>query len=422
MTDNAISVSTLIASGTTEFLETRDPIFNTANREYEGMFTQKNFATGGNIQIKVPGYGTVQRGSTVTAEAIDDLVVNYPIVDDDIYNATKQVGVYQQIFDILGGKRALVGDDKKAIVDNYAYPAYETLSAAIAKECVTKLKTNAYFSTVDTVESLSGISTFADINAITTLMNSLSLSNKRYLMMNLTDAGSVANNQQNAFNVALNTNISKEARIGGPDKGRFAGIDLYQAVALDAIHESGTLAQRAGMTVVSIAADGLSITIDGVPSDMTTQVLAGDRFSVPSVFLYNNVYKTVLRTKFTFVAAEDTDGNGDGTITIPVNYPLLATGQHAYLSALPGAGAPVYCFPDHALNFAYVPSGLNVACVPMTDVYGAINSDVRGNVNVPTKVYLQGLATDLNNIFRISMLAGIKAITPYIVCTPSAVS
>lgn len=417
---NEFQVSNLIAKATTEFHDQKSPIFNTANRKYEGMYEQKEYATGGNIRIKIPGYPAQQNGLTVTPQGIQDLVVNYPITVDDIYNVPRQLNVYEQMFNILRGTRALTDNDKAAIVDNYAYPAYEAMEGAIEAKCALELKTNAFYSPIDTVDKLSAVNNYSAISRVTTLFRNLKLGNERYLMMNNDDAQSVADSLQNSFVTPLNKNITKEALVGGPDKGRLAGLDMYMSAELRP-HQAGQLAGRAGMTVTAISADGLTLTVSGVPSDTTQQVNAGDRFSIPGIFWVDPITKAVLGTKVTIAAAEDTDGNGDGTIQIVLNYPLLFSGEHANVSATPAAGNPIYGFGDYNLNFAYVPSGLNAVAVRMTDVFGAINSDVKGNIKVPTKVYMQGTVSNLNNIFRISMTAAIKAITPYIICLPSAV-
>ena len=69
-----------------------------------------------------------------------------------------------------------------------------------------------------------------------------------------------------------------------------------------------------------------------------------------------------------------------------------------------------------------MPSGLNAVAVQLADVFGAVNSNVKGNAkSVPVKVYMQGTVSNLNNIFRISMITAIKAITPYIIALPAAV-
>lgn len=417
---NEFEVSNLIAKGTTEFHEQRSPIFNTANRKYEGMYEQKEYAKGENIRIKIPGYPQQQNGLSVTPQGIQDLVVNFPITEDDIYNVTRQLNVYEQMFNILRGTRALTDNDKAAIVDNYAYPAYEAMEGAIEAKCALELKTNSFYSPIDTIDKLSAINNYSAISRVTTMFRNLKLGSERYLMMNNDDAQSVADSLQNSFVTPLNKNITKEALVGGPDKGRLAGLDMYMSSELRP-HQAGQLAGRAGMMVTAISVDGLTLTVTGVPADATQQINAGDRFSIPGVFWVDPITKAVLGTRVTIAAAEDTDGNGDGTIQIVLNYPLLFSGEHANVSATPAAGNPIYGFGDYNLNVAYVPSGLNAVAVRMLDVFGAINSDVKGNVKVPTKVYMQGTVSNLNNIFRISMIAAIKAITPYLICLPSAV-
>jgi hypothetical protein len=417
---NEFQVSNLIAKATTEFNEQRSPIFNTANRKYEGMYEQKEYATGGNIAIKIPGYPQQQNGLSVTPQGIQDLVVNYPITPEDIYNVPRQLNVYEQMFNILRGTRALTDNDKAAIVDNYAYPAYEALEGAIESKCALELKTNAFYSPIDTIDKLSAVNNYSSISSVTTLFRNLKLGNERYLMMNNDDAQSVADSLQNSFVKPLNKDITYEALVGGPDKGRLAGLDMYMSSELRP-HQAGQLAGASGMTVTAISADGLTLTISGVPANSSQQINAGDRFSIPGIFWVDPITKAVLSTRVTVAASEDSDGNGDGTIQLVLNYPLLFSGEHANISATPAAGNPIYGFGDYNLNFAYVPSGLNAVAVKMTDVFGAINSDVKGNVKVPTKVYMQGTVSNLNNIFRISMIAAIKAITPYIICLPSAV-
>lgn len=418
---NEFEVSNLIAKGTTEFHEQRSPIFNTANRKYEGMYDQKDYATGGNIRIKIPGYPQQQNGLAVTPQGIQDLVVNFPITEDDIYNVPRQLNVYEQMFNILRGTRALTDNDKAAIVDNYAYPAYEAMEGAIEAKCALELKTNAFYSPIDTIDKLSAVNNYSSISRVTTLFRDLKLSAERYLMMNNEDAQFVADSLQNSFVTPLNKNITAEARVGGPDKGRLAGLDLFMSSELRP-HEAGQLAGRSGMTVTAISADGLTLTISGVPADTTQQINAGDRFSIPGIFWVDPITKAVLGTRVTVAAAADADGLGGGTIQLVLNYPLLFSGEHANVSATPAGGNPIYGFGDYKTNFAYVPSGLNAVAVRMADVFGAINSDVKGNAkSVPVKVYMQGTVSNLNNIFRISMISAIKAITPYIICLPSAV-
>lgn len=413
---NEFRVSNLISKGTTEFLEQRSPIFNTANSKFSGMFTQKEYATGGTIDIKIPGYPASSRGLTVNPTAIEDLTVSYSITEDDIYNVPRALNVYEGMFDILNARRALTDNDKSAIVDNYAYPAYLKLQLDVETTCADRLKTNSFYSPIDERSKLQPINNFSSISQIGRVMTDLKFGTERYLMMNTRDATNVANSLQNMFNESINSKITKTARI---DKGRLADLDVYMSTELKK-HTSGELADVDGMTIVSVSSDGLTVVINGVPSTTAQLINAGDIFSVPSVYLVDGIGHEPIDTKLTFVASADANGNGDGTINIQLEYPLMASGEHANVASLPAVGAAVFCYPDYYPNYAYVPSGLNVVTVPMQDVYGAINSERQGNVRIPVKTYLQGAVTNLTNIYRISMMVAVKAITPYLVMVPSA--
>jgi len=412
---NEFRVSNLISKGTTEFLEQRSPILNTANPKFSGMFTQKEYATGGNVDIKIPGYPASSRGSVVNATAIEDLTVSYAITEDDIYNVPRALSVFEGMFDILNSRRALTDNDKAAIVDNYAYPAYLKLQLDIETTCALRLKNNAFYSPIDERSKLGGFNNFSNVSAISKVMTDLKFGPDRYLMMNTRDATNVANSLQNMFNEAINTKITKTARI---DKGRLADLDVYMSTELKR-HTAGELADTEGMTIVSVSADGMTVVIDGVPSTSSQLINAGDIFSVPSVYLVDGIGHDPIDTKLTFVAAADANGNNDGTVDIQLEFPLMASGEHANVASLPEVGADVFCYPDYYPNYAYVPSGLNVVSLPMMDVFGAINSERQGNVRIPVKTYLQGAVTNLSNIYRISMLVAVKAITPYLVMVPS---
>ena len=55
-TANAFTVSSLVARTITEFNDNINYIFSTANQDYVEMFQQNMYATGGSINIKIPGY------------------------------------------------------------------------------------------------------------------------------------------------------------------------------------------------------------------------------------------------------------------------------------------------------------------------------------------------------------------------------
>jgi hypothetical protein len=419
-TSNAFRVSTLVARTITEFNNNINYIYSTANQDYVEMFDGKTYATGGTINVKVPGYPAVERGLSVTPTAIQDLVVPLTITEDDIYNVTREISIFDAQFSIVGYDGALTEDVESRIVDNYAYPAFLSLSQELEKEIYYKLKISSWYSPIDTLDALSGVNNFAAVQTVDTLMGQLQLpAQDRSMIYNFQDAANVSASLQNMFNEGVNTKVTEQAWIGGSsDKGRLAGLDCYRSNVF-VKHESGTLVGETDLTVVSVSSDGTEIVIQGAPSSTAQLINAGDRISIPSITWLQPVGKAVLGTKVVVAAYEDADGNGSGQVTITLAMPLLASGEHANVSALPAPGANVYVFPDYNFNVAYTKSGLSVVPLTMHDIYGAMNHDNKGQQGCPVKVGLQGQVTEYQNVFRIAQMVGTKAFTPYLVALPS---
>ena len=420
---NLFDVSTLVAQAMTEFFFQKSPLLNTANREYVEQFAQQEYMTGGTINIKIPGYAAVENGLSVSATDIQDLIVPYTITTNDIYNVTRNLNLFEQRFDIRGGTNALTKPQKKAIVDNYAYPAFQALEAAIETTAANRLLTTAYFSPVDLPSKLAPVNTFSSISQVSEMMDYLKLDqSNRVIMMNITDARRIADSLQNMFNSAINQGITMNARVGGPDKGHLAGFDMFQSTEL-LTHTAGALgAITSGITVSSVNAGGTTITLTGVTSTTSQLVNAGDRFAIPSVNILSPVNGNVLPYGLVVTAATNANGDGAGNVTITISYPLMASGEHANVTAIPSNGATVLSFPSYKMNFAYVPSGLSAVPLMLGDIFGATNSDAKGDNKCPVKVVAQGSVSSFSNIFRIAMLVGVQAFAPYVVALPSSIS
>lgn len=419
-TANEFATSNLISKSTTEFWEQKSPIYNTSNHDYLEMFEQKDYATNGSINIKVPGYPISQRGLVNTPTAIQDLIIPYTITENDIFNVTRELNVYELLFKVLNGDMALTRPVKEAIVDNYAYPAFERLEADVEAELALKLKTNTLYSPIDTIDKLGGVNVYSSISQIDTMMNLLKLSSDRYAMLNEEDAQKVTDSQQNAFNPMRNEKITRTARIGGKENSNFAGFDMWRSPDLPN-HEAGPLKDVSGITVQSVSSDGLQITFTGVPSTTGKLINAGDRVSIPAVFWVNRINKTAINYRLTLAAISDANGNGSGQVTMTIAFPLIASGEHANVDSLPASSDEAYFFPDYKPNYAYTMAGISTVPLRLGNIFGAVNSTVTADNKIPVKITLQGAALEFSNIFRTSQLIGTKVVSPYVVAIPSAV-
>lgn len=426
---NEFLVSNLIAKATGELFEITSALYNSSNHDYVDSFQQKQYATGGSIQIKIPGTPQVQRGLTVTATPIQDLTIPYTITQNDILSVTRNLNSDEYLFNIIPSDKALTKSDEQAIVDNYGFPAYQALSQQLETDCINQLLINSYLTPIDTVQKLQPLNNFASMQAIETMATYLNLKrNERTMMMNMTDAASVSNSLQNMFNTAINTKITNDAYVGGSaDKGRLAGMDLFKSEFL-MTNIAGPLGESnyQGATISSVSADGTQVTITGVTATTGVLINAGDMISVPSVFLVNEIGHIQIPYRLVLKASAQASGDGAGNVTITLPYPLMASGEHQNVVSLPATDAPVFFFPSYNQNYMYTRSGLSTVPLRMPPIYGAVNSDeqnrsARRGESFPMHVVMQGAALELANNYRTYCLIGKKAFAPYVLSVPSAV-
>lgn len=426
-TINQTFTTNFVARKMGEFHENFNPILNTANRKYVEQYEMPGYATNGTILIKQDGYPQTTTGLVVTTpQAIDDVVLPFTITENDIYNVTYQWNLFQYKFDLVGGAKALTGKQEEELVDNYAWPAYESMRVFEESVAAFRLKTNAFYCSVNDPDNISGFTNYSSVSSINKLMNRFQFkSAERYLMMNLDDANNVANSLQNMFNQAINEKITRTSYVNGTrDKSRLAGLDMYQSNQLEA-HISGPLSDTTtypSITVGSISGDGTQITFVVGGTSSAQLVNAGDRFAIQDIHLLAPIGKAVTTKTLVVTAELDADGDGAGNVTITMPYPLLISGMHANVDALPTAGMAVKAFPaTYNLNFAYVPSGLSAVPLRLDPIYGANNSTEQGLNSCPVSVILQGQVLEFSNVFRLSQLLGIRAFAPYIIAIPTAI-
>lgn len=415
---NTQIVSNFVAPVMSEFFAQMSPIQMTANRQYQKSATMSSYATGGTFNIKIPGYFTVTTGLTASAEAITDLVTPYTITVNDFYSTNMALDLFEEIFNTVGGKSALTTDSKDAIVDNYARPAFLSLMGQMEIVAAYRLKVNSFLSPIDGREKLGAVNTASVINDFATMADYMKFSvDQRTLMMNGFDYGAVANSLNNSF--ASGGDLAQSIL----DTGRFASKTLSDFKVFKSVdmpkHVAGPLADVAGITVSSIDETGTLLTLTGVTSTSSQLINAGDKISIPSVYLVQPITKQVLPYRLVVTAAQNANGNGSGQVIVTLPFPLMASGQHANVAALPANGAPVTVFPSYNNNFGYVKSGLSTIMLPTPDIAGAINSVSKTDFGCPVKVYVQGLVSNLQNAFRIQTLQACKVIPPYVLSLPS---
>lgn len=425
---NNITTSQLVSKTTSELLAQKSPIFNVSNNDHEDMFTQKEYAVGSTVSIKRPGYFPVVQGLDLTAAGVADItdsVTPVTVTTNDYDNVLIDLTLFEDYFDVLpDGTKALTEKAQDRIIDNYGATIYTSLESRIEQKAYKELSKTAFYSTIQDPEDLKKIDAFSDVSAADALYRKLKIKTQGCGLMNITDGNTLANSLQNSFNKTLNQDISESARVGGDTGGRLVNFDIYQSP--DFIdHEAGTLVSEGGaLTVASISADGLNITVTRATTTNAATIKAGDMFAIPSVNLLERVGKfPLIGEKLVITAKNDvTIPAGTATGVITLSTPLKATGLHANVASLPATNAPMKMFGDHRKNFFMSKGGLTAIGLPIGDIKGAENSDnTLNNTKLPVKVTIQGNVTTGSNRFRLYLLTIIKAFGDYIIVVPSLI-
>jgi hypothetical protein len=414
---NIQAVTSFVAKDMGEFFEQRSPFMMTANTMYKKAFTPNGYAPGGNIEIKLPGTPQVSRGLATSATDIQDLTVNYPIVENDIYSVNRNMNLYEEIFDFVGGKRALTGMDRKAIVDNYSWPAFQAIQAQMEITTAYRFGTSAFLTSIDSAAAFGAINNVSQINDLRNLALKMKFpQDELTLMMNSDDYTSVANSLNNSFVTEVSSSIL--------DTGRFAtkklsGWNVWETVDMANIDACAS-AGRSGVTVSAYNSTTAVLTLTGVASSSSVLITAGTRIVIPAVKILQNITQRVLEYNLVVTAAADATGDGAGNVAVTLSFPLLASGEHANVSALPASGNAVQILGARKPNYGYVKSGLSSVMLPLGDIEGATNSNVKGDNGCPVKVNVQGNVSLFSNVFRISALQASKVIPPYVLDFSSA--
>lgn len=434
---NSFSVTNFTSKVLGTFLENHSNIMTVSYRGIEefSKATGAGYAPGNNVDIKIPGYPTVQTGLAVTAEDIVDRTVSYTLQEEDIYNVTYQIDIQSIGIDVVGGELAFTGNpyrnpnnDKeinpqaRAFIDNYVFPAGEVINAKIESVIMDKIKSAAFYSPIDVPSKLATINSYSNVSSVRTLMNNLGMMNKRYAFMNEDDYQGVADSLQNMFNEPINRNITTTGKYGEKTLSDFIFTSANTISNTTVSPQFTANNSSAGVEVLSLSADGKTIVFTGVITTAGLVFNAGTLIAIPAVKLLNKVTKFALETGLVVVVPVDTNGNNDGTVTVVLDEPLIAADMQANVNILPAATDPAIVFQAHRNNYFFVPMGVVANPVKLGRIVGADNNRyMNAGKNMDITSYVQGLVTSGANTYRMSCQCPTLAIPSYLVNLPSTI-
>jgi len=429
--ENVLGFVNGIAELGSRFFEFIDPLIAYASQDYLGAFKMQRTANGAVVFIKEPGYPTIDIGLYSAPKPVDDYMIPFRITEEDVYSASFAANILEEMFDITGGAKAFNRRDAGRGIDNYLFPSFQSIAAAVSAKVVDRLKCYSYLTPIDTVDKLDALSSFSIVNTAASMASRLSLPTMRAFALNSQDGIQVANSMQNNFNSTINKNVTNTGWVGNKDKANLAGMDCFVSNSLGE-HIAGPLSydkyRNSGvpipLTISNVSDDGTQITISGAPANTTKLAFAGDKFSCESVKVFDKLTKRETNYKFTFNAVNDAYGDGAGNVRITVQRPLRITGYQRNINVMPAIGAQVKVYPDRNLNFILTRGGLQIVPLMPPDIQGSKNSSAvnSGNkkMSFPVKAYAHGDQRNLINEYRFTGIMGSLVLSDYVIEVPTA--
>ncbi len=305
---NAYLTSDLLSKEAAAYFEVTNTFIKTANRKYEGMYTQQTYTPGETINVRLDNRYKVQRGDTVTAQDIVDRSLSMTILPlFSIPIAYKPTDLDRNIGDFG---------------ETFLQPAVRSLCAEMNATISSGAISNLYNHTgvVGTA-----IGTFAALNNTRHAMLEMDIPKRLawYAALSMPDSAALQNSLSNQFNESLNTEILREAQIGN-----LAGFDVY---AENSIPQQAGYTGVVGTPLVSTAVVNGSTTviIKGLTPTITGIITAGSLLTFSGVYKVDPVTHRPITQDFQAVVTADADSDGGGLATVTVSTAILTVATNA---------------------------------------------------------------------------------------------
>lgn len=406
----AYPTSALVAQMVAEELKNQCPLVRYSDREWSSQFTQDYYKPGQSINLQLDYRNTVQKGLTVSAEAIVSRQVSLTLQQP--YNIAIQ-------YDVVNQKLSTPMDTLRNLIKNNV----NRLVAQLESDMFTFVANNAYM-TINNTGGTGFIDTYAKYQAASTRLFSNGVPmNDWFQVMSGPSYDSLAASSGgllNQFVTSSNENIRANNEI--PHLGDF---DTYKSQNV-IYHTAGAAGAGTGgagpFTVLANYSTGTSVSLAGFSNSITNLFLPGDRITFVGIKALNfvNMQPTTYDYTAVVAAAANSDGSGHCTVTLVQALDTNTDDPNRNLNALIPAGTVVTVLPSYRANTAYQRRGMILVLPPMSEIDGAINSRITDEeTGMSLSVTMQGSVTSYTNVMRISFLPGFCIIPDYVAVNAS---
>jgi hypothetical protein len=172
----------------------------------------------------------------------------------------------------------------------------------------------------------------------------------------------------------------------------------------------------AGVTGPLLSANAQTLNVDGASNSITNWARAGDVFTIANVFTVNPKTKQSTGRLQEFVVNAAANSSGAGAVVLSISPQIIATGPYQNVDAGPADNAAI-TWRTTANQFAtqnlvFQKNAFALVTVPLDEPRGGVESARMTHNGLSLRVARQYAIGSDENIIRIDMLYGTKAIYP----------
>lgn len=397
---NTIITPSVIANEALMQLENNLVMGKLVHREYKKEFVK----VGDSVSVRKPVKFSVSDGSTRVNQDVQE--ASTPFTIDKRKHVSWKFSTQDLTMKI------------EDYSERYIAPAMIALANQVDSDITALHKRVAsYVGTAGTTPS-----TFLNFGAAATRLDEMAVPNEaRRLVLNPAAHLNAADLLKGVYNPEL-----VKGAMRGRTVGQLAGFETYMDQNIKRQTKGagwgGSPTVNGGSQSVTYAAAGHSYgstsqTLNITGNTTASQINEGDRFTIAGVYSVNPVSKEATGTLQEFVVlANATTAATSGAAALTISPAIITSGPFQTVDAAPASGAAITVAGNHTANLAFHKNAFGLVVCPLEEPDGAAWAKRQTANNLSVRVVKDyDIDTD-DEIIRIDILYGVKALYPELAC------
>lgn len=395
---NTIITPSVIANEALMQLENNLVMGKLVHREYKREFVK----VGDSVSVRKPVKFSVSDGSTRVNQDVQE--ASTPFTIDKRKHVSWKFSTQDLTMKI------------EDYSERYIAPAMIALANQVDSDITALHKRVAsYVGTAGTTPS-----TFLNFGAAATRLDEMAVPNEaRRLVLNPAAHLNAADLLKGVYNPEL-----VKGAMRGRTVGQLAGFETY----MDQNIKRQTKGTGWGTPLVNGASQSVTYAAAGHSYGSTSQSLAvdgltasgavaeGDRFTIDGVYSVNPVSKEATGRLQEFVVVAAATASGTGTATLTISPAIITSGPFQTVDAAPADNAAITVAGNHTANLAFHKNAFGLVVCPLEEPDGAAWAKRQTANNLSVRVVKDYDIDSDDEIIRIDILYGVKALYPELAC------